>query len=141
MWLGQLLCRQRLIKMSSINFSRDTDSADYLNAMRKELAQSKAKNTKSTALLEYILDFYNTVAMTNAMTLNNNKINFANAMTIINALVRTDQLTGTFVIDTAKIDFSDISSGVSEFSLLLNDGTSFILLNDGTSKLLGQVAI
>ncbi len=127
--------------MSSINFSRDTDSADYLNAMRKELAQSKAKNTKSTALLEYILDFYNTVSMTNAVTLNNNKVNFANAMTIINDLVRTDQLTGTFVIDTAKIDFSDISSGVSEFSLLLNDGTSFILLNDGTSKLLGQVAI
>ena len=127
--------------MSSINFSRDTDSADYLNAMRKELAQSKAKNTKSTALLEYILDFYNTVSMTNAVTLNNNKVNFANAMTIINDLVRTDQLTGTFVIDTAKIDFSDISSGVSEFSLLLNDGTSFILLNDGTSKLLGQVVI
>ena len=45
--------------MSSINLSRDTESADYLNAIRKELAQSKAKNTNATALLEYILDFYN----------------------------------------------------------------------------------
>ena len=127
--------------MSSINISRDTDSADYLNAMRKELAQSKAKNTKSTALLEYILDFYNTVSMTNAVTLNNNKIDFTNALSMINAVVRTDQLTGTFVIDAAKIDFSDISSGVLQFSLLLNDGTSFILLDDGTSKLIGQVGI
>ena len=127
--------------MSSINFSRDTESADYLNAMRKELAQSKAKNTKSTALLEYILDFYNTLSMTNAVTLNGNKLNLANALTIINALIRTDQLTGTFLIDTATIDFSDISSGVSQFSLLLNDGSSFILLDDGTSKLIGQVGI
>lgn len=127
--------------MSSINFSRDTESADYLNAMRKELAQSKAKNTKSTALLEYILDFYNTASMTNAVTLNGNKFNILSALTIINALIRTDQLTGTFVIDTAQIDFSDISSGVSQFSLLLNDGTSFILLDDGTSKLIGQVEI
>ena len=127
--------------MSSINFSRDTESADYLNAMRKELAQSKAKNTKSTALLEYILDFYNTLSMTNAVTLNGNKLNLANALTIINALIRTDQLTGTFLIDTATIDFSDISSGVSQFSLLLNDGSSFILLDDGTSKLIGQVEV
>ena len=127
--------------MSSINFSRDTESADYLNAMRKELAQSKATNTKSTALLEYILDFYNTASMTNAVTLNGNKLDILSALTIINALIRTDQLTGTFVIDTAQIDFSDISSGVSQFSLLLNDGTSFILLDDGTSKLIGQVEI
>ena len=127
--------------MSSINFSRDTESADYLNAMRKELAQSKATNTKSTALLEYILDFYNTASMTNAVTLNGNKFNILSALTIINALIRTDQLTGTFVIDTARIDFSDISSGVSQFSLLLNDGSSFILLDDGTSKLIGQVEI
>lgn len=94
--------------MSSINFSRDTDSADYLNAIRKELAQSKAKDTKSTAMLEYILDFYNTVNLTNAVTLNNNKHSFANQVNISNALTRTDQLTGTFLIDTAKIDMSDI---------------------------------
>lgn len=127
--------------MSSINFSRDTESADYLNAMRKELAQSKAKDTKSTALLEYILDFYNTIPMTNAVSLNGNKFDIISALTIINALVRTDQLTGTFLIDTATIDFSDISSGVQQFSLLLNDGSSFILLDDGTSKLIGQVGI
>jgi hypothetical protein len=95
--------------MSSINFSRDTESADYLNAMRKELAQSKAKNTNSTAMLEYILDFYNTINISNAMNLNNNKHTFANQVNISNALTRTDQLTGTFVIDTAKIDFSDVA--------------------------------
>ena len=94
--------------MSSINFSRDTESADYLNAIRKELAQSKAKNTKSTALLEYILDFYNTVNISNAMNLNNNKHSFANQINISNAMTRTDQATGTFLIDTAKIDFGDI---------------------------------
>ena len=127
--------------MSSINISRDTDSADYLNAMRKELAQSKAKDTKSTALLEYILDFYNTIPMTNAVSLNGNKFDLANALSMINAIVRTDQLTGTFLVDTATIDFSDISSGTTIFSLLLNDGSSFILLNDGTSKLIGQVGI
>ncbi len=127
--------------MSSINFSRDTESADYLNTMRKELAQSKAKNTKSTALLEYILDFYNTIPITNAVTLNGNKFNLTSALSMVNALVRTDQLTGTFLIDTATIDFSDISSGVLQFSLLLNDGSSFILLDDGTSKLIGQVGV
>lgn len=95
--------------MSSINFSRDTDSADYLNAMRKELAQSKAKNTNSTALLEYILDFYNTVNISNAMNLNNNKHSFANQVNISNLMTRTDQATGTFLIDTAKIDMSDIA--------------------------------
>ena len=95
--------------MSSINFSRDTDSADYLNAMRKELAQTKAKDTKSTALLEYILDFYNTINLTNAVNLNNNKHSFANQINISNAMTRTDQATGTFLIDTAKIDFSDVS--------------------------------
>ena len=95
--------------MSSINFSRDTDSADYLNAMRKELAQSKAKNTNSTALLEYILDFYNTINLTNAVTLNNNKHSFANQVNISNTISRTDQLTGTFLIDVAKIDFSDVA--------------------------------
>ena len=127
--------------MSSINFSRDTESADYLNAMRKELAQSKAKDTKSTALLEYILDFYNTVPMTNTVSLNGNKFDLSNALSMVNAIVRTDQLTGTFLIDTATIGFSDISSGVLQFSLLLNDGSSFILLDDGTSKLIGQVGI
>jgi len=127
--------------MSSINFSGDTSSADYLNAMRKELAKAKAGNVKSTALLEYILDFYNTANLSNAVTLNNNKHEFANQINLSNALARTDQLTGTFLIDTATIGFSDISSGVSIFSLLLNDGTSSILLNDGTSKLLGTVTV
>ena len=94
--------------MSSINFSRDTESADYLNAMRKELAQSKAKATNSTALLEYILDFYNTINITNAVNLNNNKHSFANQINLSNSMTRTNQNTGTFLIDTAKIDFSDI---------------------------------
>ena len=95
--------------MSSINFSRDTDSADYLNAMRKELAQSKAKDTKSTALLEYILDFYNTVNISNSMNRDNNKSSFANQINISNSMSRTNQTTGTFLIDTAKIDFSDVA--------------------------------
>ena len=95
--------------MSSINFSRDTESADYLNAIRKELAQSKAKSTNSTALLEYILDFYNTVNLTNAMNLNNNKHEFANQINISNAFTNTEQSTGTFLIDVAKIDFSDVA--------------------------------
>lgn len=95
--------------MSSINFSRDTDSADYLNAIRKELAQTKAKDVKSTALLEYILDFYNTVNLSNTMSLNNNKHEFSNQINISNSMTRTDQLTGTFLIDTARIDFSDVS--------------------------------
>ena len=99
--------------MSSINFSRDTESADYLNAMRKELAASKAKNTKSSAMLEYILDFYNTVNFANAVTLNGNKFTFANIITMVNAISRTDQLTGTFVVDTATVDFSDVPAGSS----------------------------
>lgn len=94
--------------MSSINSSRDTDSADYLNAIRKELAQSKAKNVKSTALLEYILDFYNTISITNAISINGNKHEFTNQVNLSNAVARTDQLTATFVLDTAKIDMSDI---------------------------------
>ena len=95
--------------MSSINFSRDTESADYLNAIRKELAQSRAKNTNSTALLEYILDFYNTINISNAVNLNNNKHSFANQVNVSNAMTRTDQLTGTFLVGTAKIDFSDVA--------------------------------
>lgn len=96
-------------RLSSINFSRDTDSADYLNAMRKELAQSKAKDVKSTALLEYILDFYNTVNISNTMNLNNNKHSFANQINISNSMTKTNQNTGTFLIDTARIDFSDVA--------------------------------
>lgn len=124
--------------MSSINFSRDTESADYLNAMRKELAQSKAKATNSTAILEYILDFYNTVNFANAVTLNGNKFEFANLLSMINAMSRTDQLTGTFLVDTALVDFSDISDGSTLYTFLLSDGSSYILLSDGTSKLIGS---
>lgn len=124
--------------MSSINFSRDTESADYLNAMRKELAASKAKNTKSSAMLEYILDLYNTVTFTNALTLDGNKFTFANIITMVNAISRTDQLTGTFVVDTATVDFSDVNSGVISYTFLLSDGSSYILLNDGSSKLIGS---
>jgi hypothetical protein len=124
--------------MSSINSSRDTESADYLNAIRKELAQSKAKNTNATALLEYILDFYNTINISNTVNLNNNKTEFANQINISNALVRTDQLTGTFLIDTAKIDFSDIDDGLMSYTFLLSDSISYILLNDGISKLIGS---
>ena len=123
--------------MSSINFSRDTESADYLNAMRKELAASKAKNTKSTAMLEYILDFYNTVNFANVVTLNGNKFTFANIITMVNAISRTDQLTGTFVVDTATASFSDVNSGLISYTFLLSDGSSYILLNDGSSKLIG----
>lgn len=124
--------------MSSINSSRDTESADYLNAIRKELAQSKAKNTNATALLEYILDFYNTINISNTVSLNNNKTAFANQINLSNALVRTDQLTGTFLIDTAKIDFSDIDDGLMSYTFLLSDSISYILLNDGISKLIGS---
>ena len=127
--------------MSSINFSRDTESADYLNAMRKELAASKAKNTKSTAMLEYILDFYNTVNFANVVTLNGNKFTFANIITMVNAISRTDQLTGTFVVDTATVDFSDVSDGSFAITLLLSDGSSYILLDDGSSKLIGSDTI
>lgn len=124
--------------MSSINSSRDTESADYLNAIRKELAQSKAKNTNATALLEYILDFYNIINISNAVTLNNNKTDFVNQINLSNAIVRTDQLTGTFLIDTAKIDFSDIDDGLMSYTFLLSDSISYILLNDGISKLIGS---
>lgn len=127
--------------MSSINFSRDTDSADYLNAMRKELAQSKAKNVKSSAMLEYILDFYNTVNISNAVTLNNNRHEFSNQSNLSNSMSRTDQLTGTFLVDTAKSDFSDAGSGLTSYTFLLSDGTSYILLNDGTSKLIGSETV
>lgn len=95
--------------MSSTNVYRETSTSDYLDAMRKELAQSKAKNVSSTALLEYILDFYNTVNLSNAVSLNGNKHTFANQVNISNPMSRTDQLTGTFLINTATIDFGDIS--------------------------------
>jgi len=124
--------------MSSINLSRDTESADYLNAIRKELAQSKAKNTNATALLEYILDFYNTINISNAVTLNNNKTAFANTSNMSNSMSRTDQLTGTFLVDTAKSDFSDVDDGLLSYTFLLSDSISYILLNDGISKLIGS---
>ena len=124
--------------MSSINFSRDSESADYLNAMRKELAASKAKNTKSSATLEYILDFFNTINFANALTLNGNKFTFDNIITMVNAISRTDQLTGTFVVDTATVDFSDVDDGLTTFTFLLSDGSSYILLDDGISKLIGS---
>ena len=94
--------------MSSINFSGDTSSADYLNAMRKELAKAKAGNVKSTALLEYILDFYNTANISNTVSLNGNKHEFTNQINLSNSFTNTEQLTGTFLIDTAKVDFSDV---------------------------------
>lgn len=94
--------------MSSINNTGDTGSAEYLNALRKELAKSKAKDVNSSALLEYILDFYNTINFSNSLSLNGNKHEFANQINISNSFTNTEQATGTFLIDTAKIDFSDI---------------------------------
>ena len=74
--------------MSSINFTRGIESADYLNALRKELTQSMVKTTKSTSLLEYILNFFNSVNISNSMTLSS-----------------VENSTG-YLVDTAKVDMS-----------------------------------
>jgi hypothetical protein len=95
--------------MSSVNVYRETSTSDYLEAMRKELAKSKAKNVSSTALLEYIFDFYNIILITNSANVNGNKRTFANQINVSNSMSRTNQDTGTFLIDTAMIDFSDVS--------------------------------
>ena len=122
-------------RLSSINFSGDTKSADYLNALRKELAQSRVKNTNSTAMLEYILDFYNQINISNAMTLNSNVYNFSNQINISNAMSKTDQLTGTFLVDTAMVDFSDV--GADPSYLLLETGDK-LLLETGDRILLDE---
>ena len=96
-------------RLSSINVYRETSTTDYLDAMRKELAQSKAKNVISTALLEYIFDFYSQINISNNVNLNNNKLEFANQINLSNSFTNTEQATGTFLIDTAKIDFSDVA--------------------------------
>lgn len=95
--------------MSSIDLSRDAESADILNAIRKHIAENKSGNTSASNFTpEFIIQFFNTINLSNAVTLNNNKHSFANQINISNSFTNTDQSTGTFLIDTAKIAMSDI---------------------------------
>lgn len=93
----------------SVDFARDSESADYLNAIRKHQAENKSGNTSAENFTpEYIIEFFNQINISNSLSLNGNKHEFANQINISNSFTNTPQNTGTFLIDTAKIDFSDI---------------------------------
>ena len=93
----------------SVDFARDSESADYLNALRKHQAENKSGNTSAENFTpEYIIEFFNQIDISNSVTLNGNKHEFSNQLNISNSFTNTEQATGTFVVDTAKVDFSDV---------------------------------
>ena len=51
---------------------------------------------------------FDSFAFTDSISLNANSQVLSDSMAIVDSVSRTDQSTGTFVIDTAQIDFSDV---------------------------------
>lgn len=71
--------------MSSVDLSRDAESADILNAIRKHIAENKSGNTSAANFTpEFILQFFNTINISNTVSLNGNKHEFANTVNLSN---------------------------------------------------------
>lgn len=96
--------------MSSTNVYRDTTGTDYLNNQRLTQEQALAGNTANTNYTpEYIITANEPPTITDSILVNGNISSPSDAMTITDSVLQTSQNTGTFVIDTAKIDFSDVN--------------------------------
>lgn len=92
-----------------VNDYTDTTVADLLNSVRVEMAQNKAENNKSTnPILEYILGNSESLTLTDVISLNGNSQSLLDNTSFTDSVLRTSQSTGTFLIDTAQIDFSDV---------------------------------
>lgn len=93
------------------NFYKDTETADLLYEVKKHQLENQAGNTSGSNFTpHFIAQFFNSIEFDNAVTLNNNKHEFTNTVQIANTFTNTEQDSGTFLIDTALIDFSDVSS-------------------------------
>lgn len=93
-----------------VNDYADTNIADILNSVRQEIAQNRAEKNRSTnPVIEYQLDQQNTVNITDTVSRDGNTQSNTDTIALTDSVNRTSQATGTFVIDTALIDFSDVS--------------------------------
>ena len=96
--------------MNSLAGYTDSDAVDYLDDIRKYVAQNRAGKTAAANLTaEYSVPTTSDLTVGDAVALDSNKQTPSDSLTVGDAVTRTDQATGTFVIDTAQIDFSDVS--------------------------------
>lgn len=92
-----------------VNDYSDSTISDYINTVRQEIAQNRAERNKSTnPIVEYQLDQQDSLALTDSTSINNNTQTASDSLILTDTVSRTDQSSGTFLIDTALIDFSDV---------------------------------
>lgn len=96
--------------MSSTNVVRDTTGSDYLNNLRLTDQSIQAGNTAQTNYTPlYIIQEGDVVDITDSVSNNGNQQSQADTIDITDSVSETNQNTGTFLIDTAKIGFADLA--------------------------------
>jgi len=96
--------------MNTLAGYTDSNAIDYLDDVRKYVAQNRAGRTAAANLTpEYTIPTISDLTVGDAVALDSNKQTPSDSLTVGDAVTRTDQATGTFVIDTAQIDFSDVA--------------------------------
>lgn len=92
-----------------VNDYSDSTISDYLNTVRQEIAQNRAEKNKNTnPIVEYQLDQQDSLALTDSTSIDANTQTVSDVIILTDSISRTDQSSGTFLIDTALIDFSDV---------------------------------
>lgn len=91
--------------MSNVALPKDAEDVDYLVALRKQLAETKAGNTSSSNFTpEFILDFFNQIDISNSVTLNSNKLELANQIDISNNKYMMEVAKGNYLIGADNND-------------------------------------
>jgi len=94
--------------LSSTAVNRDTTAVDYLNYLRQYASSQQALNSAGSNITQdYILQLSDVIDITDTLVLGSVE-SLANTIDITDTVTQTSQTTGTFLIDTAKIDFSDL---------------------------------
>lgn len=96
--------------MVTTNSYTDSNSADYLNAIRQnQIDQRNANRSQESITLNWLIQIFNNFTFTNTVNIDSSTQTISNILNLSNSVTQTSQTTGTFLIDTAKIDFSDVA--------------------------------
>lgn len=95
--------------MNTLAGYTDSEAVDYLDDIRKYIAQNKAgKSAAANLIPEYSVPTNSDGNVTDVVSINNNQQTPNDTLNVTDDVTRTNQNTGTFLIDTAQIDFSDV---------------------------------
>ena len=97
--------------MSATNVYRDTTAADLLNNQRMQLLSqiTPSGSGANNFTPDYVLPINDIIDITDSVTLNGGLQSPSDVIDITDSVTATFQNSGTFLIDSAEIDFSDVA--------------------------------